>query len=283
MFGDVGQGAILAIGGLLLYKFKHMDLAGIIGICGFFSIFFGFMFGSVFGFEDVIDAVWLRPISAMSSMPLVGSLNTVFIYAISFGMILNLVVMVFHIINGIRAKDVEYAVFNQNGVAGLVFYGALAATIALYMSGRPVPGTIVLVIMFGIPLLLIAMKEPICNALNKKKELVEGGIGMYVVQAFFELFEILLSYFSNTLSFVRVGAFAVSHAAMMEVVMMLAGATNGSPNIAVVVIGNLFVCGLEGLIVGIQVLRLEYYELFSRFYKGTGREFQPYTGKQAEQ
>ena len=72
---------------------------------------------------------------------------------------------------------------------------------------------------------------------------------MFVIQGFFELFEVLLSYFSNTLSFVRVGAFAVSHAAMMEVVLMLAGAEAGSPNWLVVVLGNLFVCGLEGLVV----------------------------------
>jgi V/A-type H+/Na+-transporting ATPase subunit I len=63
---------------------------------------------------------------------------------------------------------------------------------------------------------------------------------------------------------------------MMEVVLMLAGAEAGTPNWLVVVLGNLFVCGMEGLIVGIQVLRLEYYELFSRFYRGTGREFKPY-------
>ena len=62
----------------------------------------------------------------------------------------------------------------------------------------------------------------------------------------------------------------------MEVVLMLAGAEAGTPNWLVVVLGNLFVCGMEGLIVGIQVLRLEYYELFSRFYRGTGREFKPY-------
>ena len=104
---------------------------------------------------------------------------------------------------------------------------------------------------------------------------------MFIVQAFFELFEVCLSYFSNTLSFVRIGAFAVSHAAMMQVVMMLAGAENGaSPNWAIVVIGNLVVMGMEGLIVGIQVLRLQYYEFFSRFYKGDGREFKPYFTKE---
>ena len=89
----------------------------------------------------------------------------------------------------------------------------------------------------------------------------------------------LLSYLSNTLSFLRIGAFAVSHAAMMEVVLMLAGAENGSPNWIVIILGNLFVCAMEGLIVGIQVLRLEYYEMFSRFYSGSGRAFNPYTKK----
>ncbi|MFQ7787905.1 MAG: V-type ATPase 116kDa subunit family protein [Blautia massiliensis (ex Durand et al. 2017)] len=103
--------------------------------------------------------------------------------------------------------------------------------------------------------------------------------GMFIVQGIFELFEVILSYFSNTLSFVRIGAFAVSHAAMMEVVLMLAGAENGSPNWIVIILGNLFVCAMEGLIVGIQVLRLEYYEMFSRFYKGSGRKFEPFCSK----
>lgn len=111
---------------------------------------------------------------------------------------------------------------------------------------------------------------------EKKSEKISGGVGMFITQGIFELFEVLLSYFSNTLSFVRVGAFAVSHAAMMQVVLMLAGAEVGDPNWGIVIGGNLFVCGMEGLIVGIQVLRLEYYELFSRFYRGSGRAFEPY-------
>ena len=168
-------------------------------------------------------------------------------------------------------------IFDANGFAGLVFYGSAGLCIVLFMTGHKLPGGIVLLVMFIIPIILIALKEPIINKLNKRKELIEGGVGMFITQTFFELFELLLSYFSNSLSFVRVGAFAVSHAAMMEVVLMLAGAENGEMgNIVVVVLGNLFVCGLEGLIVGIQVLRLEYYEMFSRFYKGNGREFKAY-------
>ena len=103
---------------------------------------------------------------------------------------------------------------------------------------------------------------------------------IFFVQSFFEMFEVMLSYLSNTLSFLRIGAFAVSHAAMMEVVLMLSGAEHGhTGNILVIILGNLFVCGMEGLIVGIQVLRLEYYEIFSRFYKGNGREFRPFKEK----
>ena len=130
--------------------------------------------------------------------------------------------------------------------------------------------------MFGIPLVIIFLKEPLASLVKKQAGKHSDSRVMFFVQGFFEMFEMLLSYFSNTLSFVRVGAFAVSHAAMMEVVMMLAGAESGSLNWAVVIIGNLFVCAMEGLIVGIQVLRLEYYEIFSRFHKGSGREFKPY-------
>lgn len=277
MFGDVGQGLVLAIGGFLLYKFKHMALAGIISMAGIFSTFFGFMFGSVFGFENVIEAVWLHPMSHMTTLPFIGRLNTVFVVTIAFGMGLILFAMILHIINGVKSHDIGSTWFDVNGVAGLVFYGSLVLTIVLFMTGKPVPAGIVMVIMFGIPLLVIVFKEPLTNLIMKKAEIMEESIGMFLVQGVFELIETLLSYFSNTLSFVRIGAFAVSHAAMMEVVLMLAGATEGgNPNWLVVVLGNIFVCGMEGLVVGIQVLRLEYYEMFSRFYKGSGREFKPY-------
>ena len=276
MFGDVGQGLILLIGGFLLYKIKHIDLAGIISCAGIFSTFFGFMFGSVFGFEDILEPIWLRPMDAMMDVPFIGKLNTVFIIAIGFGMGIILICMVFNIINSFHAKDVEKTWFDTNSVAGLVFYGSAVAVIALFMTGKKLPGSIVLCVMFLVPLLVMFLKEPLTNLVEKKPQLVEGGAGMFVVQGFFEMFEVLLSYFSNTLSFVRIGAYAVSHAAMMQVVLMLAGAENGSPNWVVIVLGNIFVCCLEGLIVGIQVLRLEYYEIFSRFYKGSGRKFEPF-------
>ena len=176
----------------------------------------------------------------------------------------------------LKRRDIRSAIFDTNGIAGLVFYGSAITVALLFFTGKTMPGLIILLIMFVVPLILIGFKEPITNLIEKKHELIEDGIGMFFVQVFFELFEVLISYFSNTISFVRIGAFAVSHAAIMQVVLMLAGAENGSPNIIVVIIGNLFVIGLEGLIVGIQVLRLEYYELFSRFYKGSGHNFKSF-------
>ena len=277
MFGDVGQGLCLLIGGFLLYHFKKINLAAIIGYAGIFSTFFGFMFGSFFGFEDVLPAIWMRPVTQMTELPFIGKLNTVFIFAIAFGMFIIVLTMILHIINAVRQKDFEGTWFDTNGVAGLVFYASAILVIVLFMTGNPLPAGIVLAVMFIIPLILIGFKEPITHLLLKKKSSEHTGPVMTVVQAFFELFEVLLSYFSNTLSFVRIGAFAVSHAAMMEVVLMLAGAENGaSPNWIVIILGNAFVCGMEGLIVGIQVLRLEYYEMFSRFYKGDGRPFKPF-------
>lgn len=276
MFGDVGQGLCLLIGGFLLYRTKKMSLAAIVSCCGFFSTIFGFFFGSIFGFEDIIDALWMRPGQAMTTLPFIGRLNTVFVITVALGMGIILLTMVLNILNSLKTRDTEKIWFDTNGVAGLVFYASLVAVVVLFMKGMPLPAGILMAVMFGLPLLLIFFKEPLTSMVEKKGAHIEGGKGMFFIQGFFELFELLLSYFSNTVSFVRVGAFAVSHAAMMEVVLMLAGYESGSVNWIVVVLGNLFVCGMEGLIVGIQVLRLEYYELFSRFYRGTGRPFKAY-------
>lgn len=276
MFGDVGQGLFLFVGGGLLYLLKKIRLAGIISLAGVFSAFFGFMYGSVFGFEDIIEARWLRPIDQMIELPFLGRLNTVFVVSVAFGMFIIIVAMILHIINAARAHDVGDTLFDANGIAGLVFYGAVVAVIVLFMTGHALPGGLVLAVMFGVPLILIALKEPLTRKIEKSTKKMEESRAMFVTQAFFELFETLLSYFSNTISFIRVGAFAVSHTAMMEVVLMLAGAESGHTNWVVIVLGNLFVCAMEGLVVGIQVLRLEYYEMFSRFYHGGGREFHPY-------
>lgn len=270
MFGDVGQGLCLVIGGALIYKFKKVPLAAIVSLAGIFSTIMGFMYGSVFGFEDVIHHIWLNPME---------NVMTVLLTAVGFGSMLIIIAMIINIINGIKAKDIEKIFFDTNGVAGLVFYVIVMLCVVLVFTGKTLPATILLVVFLGIPLLLMFFREPLTHYIEKKAQIFPEEKGMFFVESFFELFEVILSYVTNSISFLRVGAFALSHAAMMGVVMLLAGATSGNPNIFVIILGNAFVAGMEGLIVGIQVLRLEYYEMFSRFYKGTGKGFKPYKSK----
>lgn len=272
MFGDVGQGALLMIGGYLLYKIKKMNLAAIISVAGVWSTIFGFLYGSIFGFEDAMEAVWRRPMD---------DIMTTLIMAIGFGIFLILVAMVLNIINGIRAKNIEKIFFDASGVAGFICYGSVVGCAALYLLGYAIPGTIVLAILVGIPLLCIFLKEPLSNWIEKKKHIFpQGSKVMFFVESLVELFDVVLSYATNTISFVRVGAFALSHAGMMGVVLSLAHVESGKPNILVIIFGNLVVMVLEGLVVGIQVLRLEYYEMFSRFYRGTGKAFKPFKSKE---
>lgn len=276
MFGDLGHGLCLLIGGAVIYFVKRSALAGIISFAGFFSSIFGVLYGSFFGFEDIIPALWLKPRTAMINLNFIGRLNTVFAVAVLFGMILMLVLMIINVLNHIKQKNFKESIFSSNGIAGFLFYGTVVLVAVLYVTGKALPATIIVLALIIISVIMLAINEPITNILNKRKAL-ETGVGMYLVETFFDLFETVLTYFSNTLSFLRVGAFAISHAAMMEVVLSLGGYTEGGGgNIVVLIIGNIFVMGFEGLIVGIQVLRLQYYEVFSKFYKGDGREFKPF-------
>lgn len=105
-----------------------------------------------------------------------------------------------------------------------------------------------------------------------KKE--HKSVGNFIIEGIIELFESCLTYVTNTMSFLRIGGFILSHAGMMLVVSVIAGRA-GDGAIIVQIIGNLIVIGMEGFLVGIQVLRLEFYEIFSRFYKGDGKPFSP--------
>ena len=118
-------------------------------------------------------------------------------------------------------------------------------------------------------------KEPLGKICRGEKELFPEGVGGFVVENFFEMFEVLLSFVTNTMSFLRVGAFVLVHAGMMVVVFTLSNMVGGAGSVIVIIVGNIFVAAMEGLIVGIQVLRLEFYEVFSRFFDGEGRPFLP--------
>lgn len=267
MFADVGQGLVLAIGGLWLYKKKGIALCGVAGTVGIVSVIFGFLFGSVFGDEHLIKPLLLSPMENSNTM------MTVLIAAIVLGFALLVIAMILNLINAFRKHDKEQ-LFSSSGGAGLIFYfsGCLIAVLSV-LKGHYAASAVVTVLLLIIPLLLIYFKEPLTELCEKKKAKVTG---LYFAESFFEVFESVLSYVTNTMSFVRVGAFALNHVGMMSVVYVLAGESLSASHWIVLVIGNILVMGLEGLIVSIQVLRLMFYELFSKFYTGGGKAFKPF-------
>ena len=122
------------------------------------------------------------------------------------------------------------------------------------------------------PAELTSPGKPAQESPDKPKE--KKSVGNFIIEGIIELFETCLSYLTNTMSFLRVGGFILSHAGMMLVVGVLAG-DGGVGTVIVQILGNAFVIGMEGFLVGIQVLRLEFYEIFGRFYVSDGKSFEP--------
>jgi V/A-type H+-transporting ATPase subunit I len=185
--------------------------------------------------------------------------------------------MIINIVNAVRAGRFKDILFDRNGIAGMVFYfGVIIFALVTLLTGKTITSFIFIVSFFVVPIILMFLKEPLLNLMMGKKALPEKERGTFFVEAFFEVFEALLSFLSNTLSFIRIGAFALSHAglslAVWSVYNLIEGKIGG---IVALVLGNILIIVLEGLVVGIQGMRLEYYELFSRFFKGEGREFKP--------
>lgn len=276
MFGDLGQGALLLVGGFALEKLKKNRLAGIVGRAGIVSMIFGFLFGSVFGEETLLNPLHQSLFGVREKLFDVMSTNStmpLLISAVAIGGILILMTMCINIYLNFKRKEIGEALFSQNGVAGFFFYGYIIVMIAdmfvLHMGLSSKPFMIVFI---GIPLVLFFLKEPLSGLLKGHGLTPHQGWGGYCLEAVFEVLEIVLSFVTNSLSYLRVGGFVLSHAGMMLVVMTLVEMT-GNAGPVVFIIGNLFVMGLEGLIVGIQTLRLEYYEMFSRYFIGGGKKF----------
>ncbi len=270
MFGDLGQGVLLAICGFLMWKFKKMWIGKVLVYTGISGALVGIAYGSVFGFEDLLPFGFHVLESSANT-------NTALQFSIYIGLAILTVVMLMNIIKGLRNRDYSSAIFGQNGIAGLVlFYGVMF--ILLPMLGYlniDLPGW-ALALMIVLPLVLIVLREPLGKLVARDPDWKPESFGSFLVQNLFELIEVVLSYVTNAVSFMRIGIFVISHAAMMGVVFMLAGG-HENPNMAVVAIGNLLVMALEALLVAIQVLRLNFYEMFGRFYDGDGREFAPAT------
>ena len=266
MFGDVGQGLILFLIGMVLNKIKKKPLYKIISILGISAAVFGLMYGSFFGFEDVIKNIWLKPAE---------NINYILVYSVAMGIFLILVSMVLNLINCKKENDWLGIFLGPNAISGFIFYICMILVALFLFAGLNLKYVFwfKFMIYFGlINLCLTSFNKLIKKLFKHEKNIFGGSIFLFIFESIIETFEIILNYFTNALSFVRVGAFALSHAGMMNVVMLLAKRENGYDWL-VIVLGNLLVIILEGLIVGIQALRLEFYEMFGRFFRGGGKEY----------
>lgn len=283
MFGDLGQGLVLFILGLVFEK--KGQIFGIINRCGITSMIFGFLFGSVFGYEELLNPIHQSLFGVREKLFDVmaqSSTMVLLIGAVAIGAVLILTTQCMNIVNRFKHHQLGDAIFSQNGIAGLVFYGGIVfAIVATMLLGWNVLNPVYLGIFIVLPVISFVMKEPLSNAVEHKTVKPEEGWGGYIAQSIFELIDVLLTFVTNSMSYLRVGGFVLSHAGMMLVVMTLVEMT-GKAGVAVLIFGNIFVMVLEGLIVGIQTLRLEYYEMFSRYYDAGGVQFNALSAKVAE-
>ena len=280
MFGDVGQGLVISLAGWLLYK-KTGNILGKMGVSlGASSAIFGVVYGSVFGNEEIlVDLLGYQPIRPMNVM------MEILVATVGFGVVLIIIAMLINIRNIYAKDDIGKMLTDRNGLVGLVFYlSVLAVVAATYYKVEVSPLLILLFIVA--PMFIIFMGHPIANYINHKEALFPKDKGGFFIEAIFELIETLLAFLSNTISFLRIGAFALNHVGfflafhmLSEIVEKSSGAAGG---VVVMIFGNLLIIVLEGLIVGIQGMRLTYYELFSRFFEGEGLEFKPFTIKKTE-
>lgn len=273
MFADVGQGFVVAVGGFLLGKKKNSDLGRIFARCGVSSMAFGVLFGSVFGFENALD--WLYRLFGMAGKPIsiLDSALGVILMGIYMGVGLIYFFMCLNIYKCIRQKQFARAVFSESGLAGMITYTGGVVLIAQFLNKQlmllPTKACIALLV---VGLVMLFCKEW-CISKFTHEQMEFDGPGDYIITNLVELLEYVISYFTNTLSFLRVGSFVMVHAVMMHVVFTLAPQKSIVGFIIVVVFGNILVASLECLLTYIQVLRLGFYEMFSRFYEGDGEAF----------
>ena len=270
MFGDIGHGLMIFLGSMFMVKRGMMkrSFGQVMKSAAVSSMVFGVLYGSIFGMEDIIPALWLSPMHDTNKLLIIAICLGVFM--ISLGLILNM-------IKQYRARDFGRLLFDGQGMAGLMLYWTMAALAAIYMTGTKIP-EIAADIMWGgigVMMLLMIFRDILARYLLHQKDEKES-----VVLNLFEIMHNLMSFVSNTASFVRLAAFALNHVGLSMAVIMLSEMVHSLPGGIVMkgiilVVGNVVIVCLEGLIVFIQTLRLEYYEFFGKFYKGGGSEFKP--------
>lgn len=274
MFGDAGQGAILALGGvvaMLAGRSEKIRDGGLLFLyAGVSSAIFGVVYGSYFGLPQFKHlALWHDPLEG-DPLQLMYAAIGIGIAVISIGLALN-------VANRFRRGDFLGGLLDKFGIAGVVFYwgalGLLAKSAALQSQGVPAWAV---VLVLGLPVAGWILREPL-ECLRGDSH---GGkrIGTAIIESAVEAFEGVLAYLANTISFVRLAAYAMSHAALLMAFFMMAESVHRASaigSVAVIVLGNVIAIVLEGVIAAVQAMRLEYYEFFGKFFSGAGRPFRP--------
>jgi len=254
MFGDVGHGGVIAAAAMLARrKLKRFTFFGV--AAGISSITFGFLFGSMFGYEDILPALWMSPLHDPILMLEI---------ALAWGILFIVTACLLGIYNRLITGNLAGAVFGHHGLVNLIFYLAfLAGGFLLAQKGS-----------FGAMPAAIVVLALLTLAVYQWRHL-SGPTGEKILIVTIETLDTVIVYLSNTLSFLRVSAFSLNHVALSSAIFTLANLMGTTGHWITVLLGNLFILVLEGGIVMIQVMRLEYYEGFSRYFSGDGHEFAP--------
>ncbi len=296
MFGDAGQGLVFLILGILMcakkIKLAGWEKFGVIFVCiGVSSTIMGLLTGEFFANEEILApfARWVTGLfgtprnQILPMMPTGGaeSIKRMFIFfgfTVGVGFIINSVGIIINIINQFSLKKPGKAIFGKTGITGAVFFWyviAFALRLAFFNHSPAIYDWIII----GVSLFFTAFGEPFERIVEKERPVLENGVLSAVIGGIVELIEVVSSYLSNTVSFLRVGAFALAHAVLGYIIEKMVGIAPLPGGIAISIIGNAIVIVLEGMIVAIQVVRLQYYEFFSKFFNETGREFTPFSFK----
>jgi V/A-type H+-transporting ATPase subunit I len=255
MFGDVGQGAVIA--GLAWYFRRRLGRFYLFGLmAGLSSMCFGFLFGSVFGYEEVVfPALWMSPLHDPILMLKI---------ALGWGVLFLVMACSLAIYNRLVIRNWSGAVFGHHGLINLIFYLSLVWGGLNLGTGET----------FGaIPVFLVAASLAALGWHSWRH--LDAPLGEKILVVFIETLETIIGYVSNTLSFLRVAAFSLNHVALAIAIFTLADMMGVFGHLVTVILGNVFMIVLEGGIVMIQVLRLEFYEGFARYFSGEGHEFSP--------
>lgn len=283
MFGDVGHGATLLVFGMgALWagrsSAKRRDIGLLLIFGGLSSLAFGILYGSYFGLIQLKKyAIWHDPIEG-NPIRLMQIAIGAGVGIISLGLILN-------IVNRFRFGDVIGGLLDKFGVAGVLFYWggiALFTKQAALRSHGLLSSAVILFLV--VPATAWVLKEPLRHALDqcRGKRTEPEGWFIAIAESLVGAFEGFLVYLANTISFVRLAAYAMSHSALLMAIFLMAeevrrySEVGNVLSLLIIIFGNLIVIALEGLVGAVQALRLEYYEFFGKFFSGGGQPFRPF-------